>query len=88
MKLLAESEPIDVAVLDIGLPVMNGYELARHLRASERSRHVRLVALSGYAQPGDKQRAKDSGFDAHLVKPVEIEELLRMVEGRMVEGGA
>ena len=65
----------DVVVCDIGLPDVDGYEVARMLRAEEGLRATRLIAISGYAQPEDKQRAKDAGFDAHLAKPASLDEL-------------
>lgn len=71
----AEDFPADVAVLDIGLPVMDGYELARRLRAHAALSRVRLVALTGYGQSDDVRRAKEAGFDEHLVKPVELARL-------------
>ncbi len=61
----------DVALLDIGLPGMDGYELARRLREGDATRHVRLVALTGWGQDGDRARAREAGFDAHLTKPAE-----------------
>ncbi len=69
----------DVAVLDIGLPVMDGYELARRLRARHDS--LRLIALTGYGQERDRARAVEAGFEAHLVKPVELPELLDAIRG-------
>jgi CheY-like chemotaxis protein len=69
----------DVAVLDIGLPIMDGYELARLLR-SRPDHGPRLIALTGYGQNADRERAADAGFDAHLVKPVEIATLRRLIE--------
>ncbi|HLL20246.1 MAG TPA: ATP-binding protein [Rubrivivax sp.] len=63
------------AVLDIGLPGMDGYELARRLRADARLVAIRLVALTGYGHETDKQRALDAGFDVHLVKPIELDKL-------------
>jgi two-component system CheB/CheR fusion protein len=62
----------DVVLCDIGLPGLDGYEVARVLRADESFRSTRLVALTGYAQPEDKERAKEAGFDAHLAKPSPI----------------
>ncbi len=56
--------------LDIGLPVMNGYEVARQLRARRRHLQLRLIALTGYGQEEDRQRSMDAGFNDHLVKPV------------------
>lgn len=64
----------EVGILDIGLPGMDGYELAAKLRSALPS--VRLIALSGYAQPADRLRSQAVGFDRHLVKPVEIRRLL------------
>ena len=65
----------DVALLDIGLPVMDGYELARRLAAHPQLTGVRLVAVTGYGQPEDRERTRDAGFHAHLVKPVDILQL-------------
>jgi PAS domain S-box-containing protein len=61
----------DVVLLDIGLPVMNGYELAQKLRSIPELAGVRLVALTGYGKSEDQQRTKAAGFDDHLVKPVD-----------------
>jgi len=66
----------EAALLDIGLPTMNGYELAAALRSDPRTRRVVLVALTGYGRGPDRRRALDAGFDEHLVKPVEFEVLL------------
>jgi PAS domain S-box-containing protein len=60
----------DVALLDIGMPVANGYEIARYVRAQPWGKEIFLVALTGWGQDSDKQRAQEAGFDAHLVKPV------------------
>ncbi len=69
----------DTALLDIGLPVMDGYELARRLRELWGSDQVKFVAITGYGQRSDKQRAMASGFDAHLVKPVDLDKLLQVI---------
>jgi CheY-like chemotaxis protein len=66
----------DVAVLDIGLPGMDGYELAAELRRALPAAGVRLIALSGYGQASDRARSQAAGFDGHLVKPVEVRRLL------------
>lgn len=71
----------DVALLDIGLPQMDGYELARRLRALPAGRELRIVALTGYGQPDDRRRALDAGFDDHLVKPVDVRVLERTLAG-------
>jgi signal transduction histidine kinase/ActR/RegA family two-component response regulator len=69
--LMATSEKPDVAVIDIGLPGIDGYELARQLRAAPGTSRIRLIALTGYGQPEDRRRAVEAGFDMYLVKPVE-----------------
>jgi signal transduction histidine kinase/PAS domain-containing protein len=78
LRAAAEFKP-EVAVLDIGLPVMDGYELATLLRAQLGSAPPRLIALTGYGQESDRARTRAAGFDTHLVKPVEIAELVRSI---------
>jgi CheY-like chemotaxis protein len=80
LSLLRETQ-VDVALLDIGLPVMDGYELAEQIRREPRWRAMRLVALTGYGQDSDRRRSQDAGFDAHLVKPVDTRALRELVEG-------
>ncbi len=65
----------DFVFCDIGLPDLSGYEVARALRADETLRATRLVALSGYTQPEDRERAREAGFEAHLPKPADLDEL-------------
>jgi len=65
----------DAALVDIGLPDIDGYEVARRLRATGEGSRILLIALTGYGRPEDRDRALESGFDAHLVKPVELDEL-------------
>jgi PAS domain S-box-containing protein len=74
----AGEDPPDVALVDIGLPGMDGYELARRLRESQSPLPV-LVALTGYGLERDKERAAAAGFAAHLVKPVDFEALRRLL---------
>jgi CheY-like chemotaxis protein len=71
----AESLRPDVTLLDIGLPKMNGYEVARHIRKREWGKDMRLIALSGWGQDEDKRRAAEAGFNHHLTKPVDIDTL-------------
>jgi CheY-like chemotaxis protein len=77
---LAERFIPDVAVLDIGLPVMDGYEVGRRLHDSAQTARCRLIALTGYGQENDRARSKAAGFEAHLVKPVDLFGLLRLVD--------
>ena len=75
----------DLALLDIGLPVMDGFELAVRLRAVQGFTNLPLIALTGYAQEMDRQRTGAAGFDEHLVKPVDVyalDELIRRVAQR------
>ncbi|HWP17983.1 MAG TPA: ATP-binding protein [Burkholderiaceae bacterium] len=74
LRLLLQENP-DLALVDIGLPGLNGYEIAQRVRSAGRA--TRLIALSGYGQPQDVERALAAGFDAHMVKPIDIQELQR-----------
>jgi signal transduction histidine kinase len=69
----------EVMLLDIGLPDMDGHELARRLRASPDTADAMLIALTGYGQVEDRERARQAGFDRHLVKPADLSELLRIL---------
>ena len=71
----AKSFQPDAVISDIGLPQLNGYELAAELRRDEQFKHSLLIAVSGYGQPSDKERAKAAGFDHHMTKPCDIEQL-------------
>lgn len=74
---LAEAEVMqpELILLDIGLPGMDGYQVARQLRENPRTRAITLVAVTGYGQPSDRQRAQEAGFDHHFVKPVDLDVL-------------
>ncbi len=77
----------EVVLLDIGLPEMDGYEVARRLRAQIGRHRMRLVAVTGYGQPADRRRAHAAGFDEHMVKPVEptvLQDFLRIVQSDVV----
>ena len=69
----------DVVLLDIGMPQMNGYEVARRLRASQGARQMTLIAVTGWGQAEDKRRASEAGFDRHLVKPIAHEDLAKLI---------
>ncbi|QRK04964.1 response regulator [Archangium violaceum] len=74
LRIAAAFQP-QVALLDIGLPVMDGYELARLLRQQQPTPGLRLVAVTGYGQESDRKHSSEAGFDAHLVKPLDFDEL-------------
>ena len=69
----------DIAIVDVGLPGLDGYEVARHLRASPGVQGLRLIALTGYGLSKDAERARAAGFDAHLVKPVHPDRLMEIL---------
>jgi two-component system, chemotaxis family, CheB/CheR fusion protein len=71
-----------VALIDIGLPGLDGYQVAREVRADPENRSVRLIALTGYGRPEDHEKVIAAGFDAHLVKPVLVEDLYPLLRPR------
>ena len=75
----------DVVLLDIGLPGMDGYEVAQTIRGEPRWQSLRIIALTGYGQASDRERSRESGFDAHLVKPVDFS-LLEQLLAETLEG--
>jgi len=78
LALIDEVRP-EVAILDVGLPGMDGFEMARRLRADPRHARMFLIALTGYGQAAERARGREAGFDEHLVKPVNVEEFLRLL---------
>jgi PAS domain S-box-containing protein len=74
----SEFQP-DVALLDIGMPKLDGYEAARRIRRESNGRPVRLIALTGYGQEGDRRKSQEAGFDRHLVKPLRPQALLDLL---------
>jgi two-component system CheB/CheR fusion protein len=78
----------DVALIDIGLPEIDGLELARMLRKNPRHRALHLIALTGYGQREDREAARQAGFDAHLVKPVDFEALLELLRVHAAQNAA
>ncbi len=85
---LALAHAPDVALIDVGLPVLDGYEVARRIRADPRAAACRLIALTGYGGADQKARALQAGFDLHLVKPVDPARLERLLAGAGAEGHA
>jgi CheY-like chemotaxis protein len=80
LEALAEFQP-DVVLLDLGMPGIDGFETAVQLRRRPEGQSLRLIALSGWGQEEDRKRTKDMGFDEHLVKPVDVATLMRVVAG-------
>ncbi|SDD66917.1 Signal transduction histidine kinase [Massilia sp. PDC64] len=76
---LAEEAAPDVLLLDIGLPDIDGYQLAQRLRALPQTADATLIALTGYGQDSDRERSIAAGFDHHLTKPVDVEALVRLL---------
>jgi PAS domain S-box-containing protein len=71
----------EVALLDLGLPVMDGFDLARKLHAIAGLESLELIAVTGYGQPMDRERSREAGFVEHLVKPVDLEEIAKLLQG-------
>jgi PAS domain S-box-containing protein len=84
LSMAVEFRP-DIVLLDIGMPDVDGYEVARQLRNLESQPALRIVAVTGWGQEPDRQKAKEAGFDVHLVKPVDANELTRILS---VQSGA
>jgi signal transduction histidine kinase/ActR/RegA family two-component response regulator len=76
---VAAEWPPEIALVDIGLPGLDGYEVAQRLRRTAAGRDIYLVAVTGYGQPADRRQALQSGFDEHVVKPVSADAVLRLV---------
>ena len=71
VEMAAKVQP-DVILLDVGLPRLDGYEAARRIREQRRDKSLILVALTGWGQDEDRRRSQEAGFDAHIVKPVDL----------------
>lgn len=78
VQLAGEFQP-DMAFLDLGMPKLDGYEAARSIRQQSWGKQIVLVALTGWGQQEDKRRTREAGFDAHLVKPIDFDELEELV---------
>jgi signal transduction histidine kinase len=76
---MAEELRPEIVLLDIGLPGMDGYEVASHLRGSARTRDAQIIALSGYGQEDDRKKSRAAGCDDHLVKPVDMKQLAALL---------
>jgi signal transduction histidine kinase len=76
----------EVALLDIGMPLLDGYEVARRIRAQEWGKSVTLVALTGWGQESDRRRSREAGFDTHLVKPLDLDRLTALLAQLPAQG--
>ena len=74
-------------LLDIGLPVLNGYEVCHRIREQPWGKDLILVAVTGWGQEADRDRSLDAGFDAHIVKPVDQNALVRLLASLPAAGG-
>ncbi|WP_345815081.1 response regulator [Paraburkholderia sp. PREW-6R] len=81
LELAAQFEP-EIVLLDLGLPGMDGFELAREMRKRESTAGALLIAVTGYGQASDRERSREAGFDHHLVKPVASEEIQQVIAAR------
>lgn len=82
---MARSDEPDIILLDIGLPGLDGYEVAAALKADAVTRQIRLIALTAYGTPDDLRRSRELGFEAHLVKPATLDQLRRVLHGEGAE---
>jgi CheY-like chemotaxis protein len=76
---IARAERPDIILLDIGLPGMNGYLVAKEIRLNSELAQTMLIALTGYGQLQDREKSRAAGFDAHLVKPIDYETLRKLL---------
>jgi CheY-like chemotaxis protein len=76
----AERHRPEVVLLDIGMPMLDGYEVARRIRVQPWGQKITLVALTGWGQDSDRRRSREAGFDSHLVKPLDMDKLTELLE--------
>ena len=81
LRVAAEFRP-DIVLLDIGMPGLDGYEVARRMRSLAKDRQLRIVAVTGWGQEADRLRSREAGFDLHLVKPVDATDLAQALNDR------
>ena len=82
----AEQHRPEVVLLDIGMPKLDGYEVARRIRAQPWGQRITLVALTGWGQDSDRKRSQEAGFDSHLVKPLDLDKLTELLAALPVAG--
>ena len=76
----------DVVLLDIGMPGMDGYEVARRIRSQAWGRDTTLVALTGWGQETDRRRSREAGFDSHCIKPLDLQRLTSLLDSLPAPG--
>jgi signal transduction histidine kinase len=81
LAMILETKP-DVAIVDVGLPILDGYQVASQVRDRMGAAAPRLVAMTGYGQEADRRRSRDAGFDRHLVKPAELSDIIAVLQPR------
>jgi len=81
LRVAAEFRP-DIVLLDIGMPGLDGYEVARRMRSLAKDRQLRIVAVTGWGQEADRLRSREAGFDLHLVKSVDAIDLAQALNDR------
>lgn len=78
---LARKEPPDLVFMDIQLPGMDGFEATRIIKSDQELKNIPVIAMTGFAMDGDKETAREIGFDAYIVKPFKVAALLEMIDG-------
>jgi CheY-like chemotaxis protein len=84
--LATEQAMPDMIVMDLGMPGMDGYEAARRIRNQPGAKEVLMIALTGWGQSDARQRTIEAGFDHHLIKPVNFDEIRQLATGRLFKG--
>ncbi len=83
---IAESEPLDLILMDLRMPVMDGKQAMRHIKANELTRHIPVVALTASAMKGERELLLASGFDGYIDKPIDVKSFARTVAGFLPNG--
>jgi two-component system cell cycle response regulator DivK len=84
---MAASEQPELILMDLSLPVLDGWEATRRIKAAENTRHIPVIALSAHAMTGDREKALAAGCDDFDTKPVELDRLIRKIEALRAKGG-